>query len=397
MLALSTVSAFAEPVLRGELKVQEDALFARTDDQLERAAGRSVAETSASFRLKTEGQRGAWSYDLHYLLEGAYSTKYSELQSIAPSGDSQNFLDLEDQLTSGSDGSVRHRIDRGWVGYSAPSTVIKIGRQALTWGHGQVFRPMDLFNPFAPAATDMSYKPGTDMLYGQHLLSGGADVQFLAVPRKDAGGAFESSQSSYAVKGFWRTGSAETEVMAARDYGEGTVAVGATGPVGAALWKTDVVVTFNNDGGTTLSSVASFQGSWSWKQRPVAGFVEYYHNGFGVSDRRPATELPADLVQRIARGQIFVTGRDYVAVGGTVQWTPLILLAPTLITNLNDRSALGIVSVDYNVADKTSLIGGMQLPFGPRRTEFGGRELSAGGNEYDRPPARLFVRLELYF
>ena len=292
---------------------------------------------------------------------------------------------------------MRHRIDRGWVGYSTPSTVIKIGRQALTWGHGLVFRPMDLFNPFAPDATDTSYKPGTDMLYGQYLFSGGSDVQFLAVPRKDADGKFDSNESSYAVKGFWRTGGVETDIFAARDHGEDVLAGGASGPVGGALWKADVVLTFEGDGGTALSGVGSFQNSWNWRNRPVTGFVEYYHNGFGVSDRRPGAELPTDLTERIARGQVFTTGRDYLAVGATVAWTPLLQVAPTIIVDLNDRSTLAIASVDYNLSDKMSLVAGAQVPVGPRRTEFGGREVSAGTDEYSRPPARLFVRLERYF
>jgi hypothetical protein len=109
------------------------------------------------------------------------------------------------------------------------------------------------------------------------------------------------------------------------------------------------------------------------------------------------TELLADLTARIARGQTFNTGRDYLAVGATVDWTPLLKIAPTIIANLNDRSALGIASVDYNLSDKMSLVAGMQVPIGQRRTEFGGREVSSGTDEYLRPPARLFLRLERYF
>ena len=36
--------------------------------------------------------------------------------------------------------------------------VVCVGRQAVTWGNGLIFNPMDLFNPFSPVDIERDYK-----------------------------------------------------------------------------------------------------------------------------------------------------------------------------------------------------------------------------------------------
>ena len=184
--------------------------------------------------------------------------------------------------------------------HTTPHTVVRLGRQALSWGHGQVFQPLDLFNPFSPDAKDKSYKPGADMVYAQYLFDGGSDIQAIVVPRRHASGDLTADASSAAVKGFWTTGGVETEVVVASDYGDTVLAFGAAGPFDDALWKFDIVSTRPQNGGTVVSAVANFQDSWTWRTRPVSGFLEWYRNGFGVTDRRPA-DAPALQAHRAHR------------------------------------------------------------------------------------------------
>jgi len=73
--------------------------------------------------------------------------------------------------------------------------------QFISWGNGMVFTPVDIFNPFDPAAVDKEYKTGDDMLYGQYLFSNGNDLQGVAVVRRDLRtGGVEGDQSSLAFK-----------------------------------------------------------------------------------------------------------------------------------------------------------------------------------------------------
>ena len=64
---------------------------------------------------------------------------------------------------------------------------LRFGRQALSWGNGLFYAPMDLVNPFDPAAIDTEYKAGDDMLYLQYLQDSGNDLQAAVVVRAPAG------------------------------------------------------------------------------------------------------------------------------------------------------------------------------------------------------------------
>ena len=91
-------------------------------------------------------------------------------------------------------------IDRLAVTYTTPDLVVRVGRQAITWGSGLVFRPMDLFDPFSPTATDTECKPGVDMLYVQRLFADGSDLQFILAPRPAReGGPVTADASSAAL------------------------------------------------------------------------------------------------------------------------------------------------------------------------------------------------------
>jgi len=184
----------------------------------------------------------------------------------------------------------------------------------------------------------------------------GADIQAIVVPRRRADGDLTADASSAAVKGLWQKGNVELEGVVASDYGDGVFAVGSAGPLGGALW-----------------------------------FIEYCRSGFGVTDRRPVDRLPAELTARIARGQVFITARDYLDGGGTVEWTPLLHVSPVVVLNLHDQSVLALATAQYSLSNNANLVFGAQMPFGSRGSEFGGRRTTATSDLFAREPYRSFA------
>ena len=78
-----------------------------------------------------------------------------------------------------------------------------------------MFHPGDILAPFAPNATDTSYKPGVDMLYGQYLFASGADLQAVWVPRAlVAGGAVDVNASTFALHGAFQSGDLDVARLA---------------------------------------------------------------------------------------------------------------------------------------------------------------------------------------
>jgi hypothetical protein len=88
-------------------------------------------------------------------------------------------------------------------------------------------------------------------------------------------------------------------------------------------------------------SSSSFSANRQWFGKNLSGYLKYYRNGFGRADRGyTLADLSADLSTRLARGQVFNYGRDYLATGLRIQWTPLLELNPLLILNLRQQLAI---------------------------------------------------------
>ncbi|MDE2462520.1 MAG: hypothetical protein KGO02_02215, partial [Alphaproteobacteria bacterium] len=125
---------------------------------------RSRNDAGGDLRLAWSPHIGSWRFDAAYVVGVTWgeAPDYSPL-SLLPPAPPRTWLNLSDQFLAQKHVIATQRIDRLSVSYSSTHVVLKLGRQALTWGAGLVFRPMDLFDPFAPDAIDTEYKPGTDM------------------------------------------------------------------------------------------------------------------------------------------------------------------------------------------------------------------------------------------
>ena len=103
-----------------------------------------------------------------------------ELQTLFPRlpNDDRRLFDLTHAITDEGKRAALVRVDRLSAGYTGENGVLRMGRQAVTWGNGLIFNTvMDIFNPFDPTAIDKEYKSGDDMLYGQYLRDDGDHIQ----------------------------------------------------------------------------------------------------------------------------------------------------------------------------------------------------------------------------
>jgi hypothetical protein len=258
---------------------------------------------------------------------------------------------------------------------------------------------MDLFDPFAPNATDTEFKPGADMVYAQVLFGDGADLQVIAVPRPRVLGAQPSSNASSFAALYRRAfGAIETSWLLARDHGDWTAAAEATGPLGGSTWTVELVPVFLRASGTRVSALANISDAATIFDRNATVFAEYFHNGFGQTrgDLSLAT-LPPDLLDRLSRGQVFTLRQDYLAAGLTLEWTPLLTVSPTLISDLDDSSVYALVAANYSLSDDVALITGAQIPLGARNTEYGGLRVAPAAPIKFGPPPQFYIQLRHYF
>ncbi len=313
--------------------------------------------------------------------------------------DDQRVFDLTHRVVERVDHVLYHRLDRLSLTLLPQWGMLRIGRQAVTWGNGLLFNPMDLFNPFSPTDIERDYKVGDDMVTVHASATPLGDLQVLIVPRRDrANRDLEWDAASLAAKAHLFRGAWELDLMAAKHYREAVLGFGASRTLGDAVGRMDVVWhELGSEAGEEgfASLVLNLDTAWVWRGWNFYGFGELYYNGLG--ERRPERALAdPDILQRLQRGEMFTLGRWYA--GGHLRWEchPLVNIELTAIFDLQGASGILQPRLTWDLRQNTQLVLGAEIPYGARGTEYGGVPLP-GTPLTLQAPGRAFLWVSRFF
>jgi len=371
-------------------------------------AGDNALDLDNDLRLNFNASNGSWEFDAAWQLFAGYGDR-KEFTGLLPSDngifrgalpdDDRRLFNLTSVIEDEGKFAALHRLDRVWVGYTGDKAVLRFGRQAISWGNGLIFSPLDIVNPFDPTTVDTEYKAGDDMLYGQYLSDNGNDIQAAYVFRRDlVSGDPDSKESTAAVKYHGILGESEYDFLLAQHYNDSTFGIGGNRSLGGAVLRGDLIIT-DATSGTKTQAVVNLSYSWIWSGKNVSGVVEYYFNEFGQEkDRYDLASIAnnTDLAKRLARGDAFTIGRHYLAGGITVELTPLWTLTPNVFANLEDGSALVQVVSNHNLSQNAEFRAALNVPLGPSGSEFGGIGTAMPG-VYLSTDLALFAQFAYYF
>jgi hypothetical protein len=372
--------------------------------------GKTAVDEYADLRLKFRGFHDRFSLAADYQMIGQWGDSL-ELTSKAPGlfllppavpDDDLRWWNLTDTLSGSASGEDSHvvvqRLDRLTVGYSGDKTVLRLGRQALSWGNGLIYNPVDFVNPFNPAAVDTEYKLGEDMAYGQYLLDNGSDWQLVYVQRRDEEGDVTGEQSTAALKFHGFALEWEYDLLLAENFNQLIVGAGGLANLGEAVVRGDITLT-DGDNGWVTSLVANWSYSWVWAGHNVSAVAEYFYNGFGLAegDYTPQEILEdTDLARRLQRGELYTIGRHNLAGSLLVELNPLLNVTPNLYMNLEDGSALAQLVLRWDLAQNWQLLAAATAPLGSKGTEYGGLETGLDDKTLAVGPS-LLAQLAWYF
>ena len=369
--------------------------------------GSHAIDNNLEIRLKFSARRERWDFKADYqfiaihgdTLQLAGQLPGAPLPINNVINDDRRWWDLTYSFGDDEKTAMIHRLDRLNVGFTTENTAWRFGRQAISWGNGLVFTPMDVFNPFDPAAVDKEYKTGDDMLYGQYLFNNGNDLQGVAIVRRDPlSGDVEKDQSSLAFKYHGFLGMNEFDLLAAEHFGDQILGLGSIVGIGGAVWRGDLTWT-DTDFDSVLSLTTSLSYSWNWGGKNISGLLEYYHNGFGQKNGAYSfgdlAQNP-DLLKRIERGELFTLARNYLAASATIEVSPLFMLIPNFFINLEDPSALAQFVAQYDWKQDLQILAALNFPVGPDGSEYGGIEAPVDGLYFSVGPS-IFAQLAWYF
>jgi hypothetical protein len=399
----------------GYLKLRGSASWPKSDSLLGASGKEVLYDGSAEGRLKTTlFFDDGWRFDGHYEIVQFGGDTLRERNRLGlpaarprpelftaeriPS-DRQRLFDLTHVISEDDNEVLYHRLDRVVMTIRADWGTVRLGRQAITWGNGFLFNPMDLFNPFAPTDIEREYKIGDDLALLQVPVADTGNLQVLAVPRRDLeSGDVAADASALAAKLHWMWQTLEFDLMAAANYGDRVFGVGALGYLGGAAWRTDAtwtVVDSDLSADNYLSLAANIDYSWVGWGKNFYGFLEFFFSGIGESDCQRIFTNEA-LIERLLRGDLFVVGRPYLSGMVQVELHPLCNLWLTGINNLNDPSGILQPRLVYDVVPDVQILVGGTVFYGGSETEFGGFRLPGTDLTTAAPPA-VFVWLSYYF
>jgi hypothetical protein len=369
--------------------------------------GSNALDNNFETRLKVAGREDRWDFNLDYQFIGLHGDTLKLTNTLPGASlpgnnvisDDRRWWDLTYSFGDEEETVFIHRLDRLSVGYTTEHTAWRFGRQAISWGNGLVFTPMDVFNPFDPAAVDKEYKSGDDMLYGQYLFNNGNDLQSVAIVRRNPRtGEVEQDQSSLAFKYHGFLGMNEYDLLDAEHYGDQILGAGGIVGIGGAVLRGDLTWT-STELDDIFSAVASLSYSWTWGGKNISGIFEYYYSGFGQKNGAySGADIlhNPDLLRRLERGELFTLARHYVAASATVEMTPLFMLIPNFFINLEDPSMLAQLVAQYDWKQNLQVLAALNFPIGSDGSEYGGIEAPVEGLYFSTGPS-LFAQLAWYF
>ena len=262
-------------------------------------------------------------------------------------------------------------LDRLALRYQSESLSFTIGRQALTWGSGFLFNPLDLFSPYAPTTVDREYKTGADLMQLEKLFDAG-ELQGLYIARRNSVGS-SSDVSTTAIKWHALVGDFEYELVLGQHFNQEVAGAMFRYSVFGSLLRADILSTCESDK-CVVSGLLNIDRAFTLRRLPIYTFVELFHNGYG-EDALTENPISSMLAERVQRGELFTLMRDYVAVGINTAWHPQWSQSVSVIGNLNDHSALFQTFFSYDPGDNARMQFSVIVPTGTKNGEFGQREL----------------------
>ncbi|MCK5311321.1 MAG: hypothetical protein KAJ62_04390 [Desulfobacteraceae bacterium] len=419
ILALPTLAISAdnniEATVGGQLKLSFFGTDFRNDSIHSEYKDDTWFDAGSNLRIKSRVFfNDNLSFDCHYLftssigdsMESAeyFSENYpgtliAQLFQRKFDDDTTKALDLSSKIRDEDNYFLYYRLDRFNLSLEGSLGRITIGRQAVTWGNGLVFNPMDVFNPFSPYDTERDYKKGDDMVYVETFFEKGDDLQFLYVPRRDLEDKnIKFSKSSIGAKYHLLLNDMEFDFMIARHYEDALAGIGCVSTIGNAVWRGDLIYTFA--GGDMeddfLSLVINIDYSWAWFKKNFYGLIEYYYSGLGADGNYSEVYTDYDLSTRISRGEIYGFGKNYLSSSISIELSPLLNFNFTAIANLSDPSYLIQPGITWNAAQNFEIAIGANFAIGGKDDEYGqvGIPLSTKKMDYS---SNLFLWVTMFF
>lgn len=305
-------------------------------------------------------------------------------------------LALSWQAFEDDDLSLQGRTDRFFVQASVGNTDIRLGRQAIAFGHGMFFNPMDLVQPFSFATIDSEYKPGIDALRIDQYFGMATQITGLVAYAGD----WDKEGLVGVLNANTTIGWTDISLFTGLVCGDTVLGTGFASSIGAVGVHGDITYTLPDVEDEDSFVRAELGAMWRpFEDSTVSG--EMYYQSVGASD--PDDYLAFLSSDRYARQELWLMGQTYASVSWMQQITSIASGSLSTIVNLNDQSLMLMPSVSVSVSDEVSLVAGGYVGIGEAPDAISATEMFLLGvepvlnSEFGMMGTTAFVQLKAYF
>lgn len=259
-----------------------------------------------------------------------------------------------------------HEIDRLFFSFAIPGGVdLVIGRQAIGWGVGRLWSPLDLFAPLTATDIDREERRGIDAAkltfrlgptsYFEVVLAGGTE--------RDEDGDDEITWDASSLAWLIRTNrwGIDWMLMAGKLGTDRVIGGAVVGQIRGVALRGAMTSTTGEDDDTDVRATVGLEFGTSFN---LTGIVEYHYNGFGALHTRDYLSVAESQASRISRGLVAGTAQHYAGIVLAYQPHPLVSLSLIYIQNLQDGSLILGPAVEYSICDEVRLSFAGFVPIG---------------------------------
>ena len=289
---------------------------------------------------------------------------------------------------------LQGRTDRLWIRQQFGRTDVTVGRQAIGFGNGLAFNPLDLVQPFSFATIDSEYKPGVDAFRVDQYLGMSSQIGALLAYSGD----WDKDGITAMVTAKHPLGPTELSYLVASVRSDLVFGVGSATSIGPVGVHVDFTVT-EPDQTKEDPFARVVAGVFTKPFEPATLTAEIYFQSLGAAE--PEKYLEFAETDRFARGELWLLGRTYASVAWTQELGPLLTTTLASTVNIEDGSAFLSPTGSYSISDDVQAIFGGFIGLGERPDSPDINELLSGevfevNSEFGLYPSSIFIQMRAY-
>lgn len=232
---------------------------------------------------------------------------------------------------------------------------ITVGRQAIGFGTGVFFTPMDLVTPFGLTTVDTSHRPGVDAVRVDGFFGTSGRVTGVAAYRGD----WDIDGMVLLAEGQVTVGLTDIHLMAGEVHGDHVVGLGLASSIGPVGLHADATLTLPDEDDHFVRAVVG--ADWRPTDKTTLSAEAYVQT---VGAQTPEEYMVFALSERVSRGELQQLGRTYLGAMVSQELTALTQASLAIFSNVDDGSALVSPSLAWSISDNADLSAGGFIGWG---------------------------------